>query len=113
MAKFGLTPAGFSVLALIVHNAGITSSELCVALDLQPPNLVGILRELETRKLIFREPHRSDGRSKSLHASATGKAILVRAGDEAKLAEAHLTRSITPTERQLILKLLRKTRGSQ
>lgn len=41
MVDFGLTPADFSVLSLIGHNPGITSRQLCSALNILPPNLVG------------------------------------------------------------------------
>lgn len=37
MAPFGLRPVDFSVLTLIAHNPGITSRQICAALDILPP----------------------------------------------------------------------------
>ena len=57
MAPFGLRPVDFSVLTLIAHNPGITSRQLCAALDILPPNLVGMIKSLDKRGLIERRPH--------------------------------------------------------
>ena len=63
MAPFGLRPVDFSVLTLIAHNPGITSRQLCAALDILPPNLVGMIKSLDKRGLIERRPHPTDRRA--------------------------------------------------
>jgi len=72
MAEFDLRPVDFSVLSLIGHNPGITSRELCYALNILPPNMVGFLKAFEKRELIHRTPHPTDGRAMGL--SLTKKA---------------------------------------
>ncbi|MEO5669132.1 MAG: MarR family transcriptional regulator, partial [Ramlibacter sp.] len=62
MAVYGLRPVDFSVLSLITHNPGITSRQLCSALGILPPNLVGMINALEKRELVSRRPHPRDGR---------------------------------------------------
>ena len=57
MAVYELRPVEFSVISLIVHNPGITSRQLCGALGLLPPNLVGMIGTFERRGLIARRPH--------------------------------------------------------
>ena len=52
MAQFGLRPVDFSVMSVIQHNPGVTSRQLCAALNLLPPNLVGLIHSLEARGLI-------------------------------------------------------------
>ena len=52
MAVYGLKPVDFSVLSLITHNPGITSRQLCTALNILPPNLVGMINALARRGLI-------------------------------------------------------------
>ena len=44
MAEFGLRPVDFSVMSVIHHNPGVTSRQLCAALNLLPPNLVGLVQ---------------------------------------------------------------------
>jgi len=36
MAEFGLRPVDFSVMSVIQHNPGVTSRQLCAALNLLP-----------------------------------------------------------------------------
>ena len=58
MAVYGLTVVDFSVLSLVAHNPGITSRQLCTALGILPPNLVGLIAALEvdaTARLTERE----------------------------------------------------------
>jgi len=54
MARFELSPVDFSVLSVIHHNPGVTSRQLCLALNLLPPNMVVFLRTFEKRHLIKR-----------------------------------------------------------
>ena len=72
MAPYGLRPVDFSVLTLIAHNPGITSRQLCAALDILPPNLVGMIKSLDQRGLIERKPHPTDRRAQGLHLSPAG-----------------------------------------
>ena len=57
MAEYGLRPVDFSILSVIRHNPGITSKQLCSALNLLPPNLVGKIATLDQRGLLLRHPH--------------------------------------------------------
>ncbi|MCB2019112.1 MAG: MarR family transcriptional regulator [Hydrogenophaga sp.] len=75
MAPYGLRPVDFSVLTLIAHNPGITSRQICAALDILPPNLVGMIKSLDKRGLIERRPHPSDRRAQGLHLSPAGRKL--------------------------------------
>ena len=43
MAVYDLKPVDFSVMSVVVHNPGVTSRQLCAALNILPPNLVGLV----------------------------------------------------------------------
>ena len=73
MSPYGLRPVDFSVLSVIAHNPGITSRQLCKALAILPPNLVGLIASLEKRRLILREPHPTDGRAMALKLTPAGR----------------------------------------
>ena len=108
MAVYGLKPVDFSVLSLIAHNPGITSRQLCTALNIQPPNLVGMINQLEKRSLITRRPHPSDGRAMGLHLTPEGRKLSRQAeGTAAELEEAATAR-LSQAERQTLIKLLKK-----
>ena len=76
MARFGLRIVDFSILSIIFHNPGITSKQLCGALNLLPPNLVGKIGTLEKRGLLVRHPHPQDGRALGLQLTAEGRALM-------------------------------------
>lgn len=108
MAMFDLKPVEFSVLSLVLHNPGITSRQLCAALGILPPNLVGLVQSLVQRGLIVRRPHPHDGRAMGLHPTPKGEALMAKA--EATVIEAELeqTQRLTEAERETLLRLLQK-----
>lgn len=110
MAPYGLRPVDFSVMSLIVHNPGITSRQLCQALGILPPNLVGMVNALAKRELIERQPHPTDGRALGLHPTAAGRKLMRDAERTATELEAEVGREkLTPAELKTLLRLLRKT----
>lgn len=108
MATYGLRPADFSVLSLITHNPGVTSRQLCTTLSIQPPNLVGMIKELQRRELITRRPHPSDGRAMGLHLTPTGRKLMKQAELTAAGLEEAATSRLTAAERKTLMQLLRK-----
>lgn len=108
LAPFGLKPVDFSVMSTICHNPGVTSRQLCAALNLLPPNLVGLIQSLESRGLIERKPHPHDGRAVGLHATPQGQALMVKAEQTASALEIEKTAKLTPTQRKTLLSLLQK-----
>ena len=91
MAPYGLKPVDFSVMSTIHHNPGVTSRQLCAALNLLPPNLVGLIQSLEARGLIERKPHPHDGRAVGLHATPQGQALMAQAEQTAAELELEKT----------------------
>lgn len=109
MAAYELRPVEFSVLSLIHHNPGITSRQLCGALSIQPPNLVGMLQQHEKKRgLIERRPHPHDGRAIGLHLTAAGRQLVRKAERTASLNDAQVTARLTAAERRTLLRLLEK-----
>lgn len=108
MAPFGLKPVEFSVLTLIAHNPGLTSRHICTALDILPPNLVGLIKSLDQRGLIVRKAHPSDGRAQGLHLSAQGKRLQREAQATASALESDAAHALSATELDQLKALLRK-----
>lgn len=108
LAPYGLKPVDFSVMSTIGHNPGVTSRQLCAALSLLPPNLVGLIQSLESRGLIERKPHPHDGRAVGLHATPKGQALLAQAEQTASDLEIEKTAKLTPAQRKTLLALLQK-----
>ena len=108
MAPFGLRPVDFSVLTLIAHNPGITSRQLCAALDILPPNLVGMIKSLDKRGLIERRPHPTDRRAQGLHLSPAGKKLQKSAQATATRLESDVASRLSADELDTLKSLLRK-----
>jgi DNA-binding MarR family transcriptional regulator len=108
MAPFQLKPVDFSVLSLVRHNPGITSRQLCTALGILPPNLVGMVNALETRELVARQPHPRDGRAVGLHLTARGEKLMRDAEKTAAELEADFAARLSPSELRNLITLLKK-----
>lgn len=108
MAPYGLRPVDFSVLTLIAHNPGATSRQLCHALDILPPNLVGMLKSLEKRGLIERREHPTDKRAQGLHLTPMGLRLQAQAQETAKALEVDAVAGLTAAETETLNRLLRK-----
>lgn len=108
MAPFGLRPVDFSVLTLIAHNPGITSRQLCAALDILPPNLVGMIKSLDKRGLIERRPHPTDRRAQGLHLSPGGKKLQKEAQATATKLERDVANRLSDEELERLKELLQR-----
>jgi DNA-binding MarR family transcriptional regulator len=108
MAVYDLRPVDFSVLSLIHHNPGVTSRQICVALGIQPPNLVVMLNTLEKKELLSRRPHPHDGRAMGLLLTPGGKKMMQKAEQTAVRMDQDATARLSPSERQTLMRLLRK-----
>ncbi len=106
MEPVAIRPAQYSVLIVIDQNPGLTQAELSRALAIKRANLVGMLNELERRKLARRVASPSDRRSHALHLTANGRRMLARFHRRALEHERRATRALDPGERRLLLDLL-------
>lgn len=109
MAEFNLRPVEFSVMSVIYHNPGVTSRQLCAAINLLPPNLVGLIQSLEARGMLMRQPHPQDGRAVGLHPTPDGRALMLQAEQAALEVEAPKSLGLTPAQLATLLQLLQKT----
>ncbi|WP_066258386.1 MarR family winged helix-turn-helix transcriptional regulator [Hydrogenophaga flava] len=108
MAPYGLRPVDFSVLTLIAHNPGITSRQVCAALDILPPNLVGMVKSLDKRGLIERRPHPTDRRAQGLHLSPAGRKLQKDAQTTATKLERDVASRLSEQELDLLKELLQR-----
>ena len=108
MAPYGLRVVDFSVLTLITHNPGITSRQLSSMLAILPPNLVGMIRQMQARGLIEKRPHPNDRRAQGLYATAAGEQLQAQTQQVVSTLESEAVTQLTPEERHTLIRLLRK-----
>ena len=106
MAEHDLRPASYSVLALLLHNPGSSSRQICNVLGVRPPNLVALVAAFEARGLIERHPDPNDGRALGLHLTAAGRRLVTRMERDVTRAEIEATSMLSDAERRLLISLL-------
>lgn len=108
MAPYGFRVVDFSVLTLIAHNPGITSRQLSSTLSILPPNLVGMVRQMQSRGLIEKRPHPSDRRAQGLYVTPAGQRLQAETQAVVAALESDATDRLTEVERATLIQLLRK-----
>lgn len=108
-AQFGLTPAEYSVLALIAANPGSKQTEIGEALGIKRANFVTLINGLEQRGLTERHEAAGDRRSNALHLTASGEDLIARANAVQAAFEAEMVERLGGTKsRNQLLALLDK-----
>ena len=79
LRPFDLRMLTYTALVLIVDNPGLRQSQLADAMDIERPNLVVIIDELERRELIVRDRVPTDRRAYALKATLAGRQLYDRA----------------------------------
>lgn len=102
----GITPAGFSVLAVLRQNPGLTQSKLAEAVHLDRSSVVPLLDKLEAKQLLYRQNAPQDRRSNYLYLSEEGTRILDASKEKVAEHEARIARMLNGEEREILIALL-------
>ncbi len=104
----GLTPARYSVLALLRANPDVPQARLAEALRIKPPNLAVLLSEMEAAGLVERRVDSSNRRANLLRLTPTGRAALERLTPDILAMEQAVAHRLNPAEYATLLALLGK-----
>lgn len=108
MAPFGLRPAEYSVLILVLANERINQKNLGQALAISAPNLAVLLDRLEERGLMCRAQDDTDRRSQHLFITASGRALVETAERVLTEMDQDMARILSDPERLMLMQLLEK-----
>jgi DNA-binding MarR family transcriptional regulator len=106
LKPFGLRMLTFTALVLIVDNPGLSQSQLADAMDIERPNLVIIIDELEQRELIERNRVQTDKRIYALRATLAGKRLYKKAVAADMEHEARLLAGLDKETRKSLMTTL-------
>lgn len=106
--ELGLTPPQYGVLTIVAHAGGCDQATVARALGFDRVTTLRIVRGLQTRGLVAREPSSVDGRRLQLTLTAEGVATLTRARALAANVTERLMAPLTGGEREQFQRLLRK-----
>lgn len=111
LKPFDLRMLTFSALVFIVDNSGLSQSQLADAMDIERPNLVIIIDELEQRELIVRDRVQTDRRMYALRATLAGQRLCKKAVAADVAHEAKLLDGLDKDTRESIMVALRTLRN--
>lgn len=107
-AGLGVTPAGFSVFALVATNPGVRPGAIAEELRIKSSNLAALVNALVAEGLVQRTPDATELRANLLHVTEAGARAwreMERAADE---VDAGFLDGLTPAEGRQLVALLRK-----
>lgn len=106
LKPFKLRMITYTALILIVDNPGLRQSQLAEAMDIERPNLVVIIDELERRDLILRDRLPSDRRAYALKATLAGRRLCEKAVAAVQAHEERLLQGINPDALRTAMKVM-------
>ncbi len=106
LKPFELRMTTHTALVLIVDNPGLSQTQLARAMDVERPNLVVIIDELEQRELIVREKVPADRRAYALRATLAGRRLCEKPIKAFEAHEARLFAGIDEGTKNVIVQVL-------
>ncbi len=115
LKPFGLRMITFSALVVIRDAPGLRQARLAEVLQMEKPNLVALLDELERAGLITRTRLAEDRRAHALDVTGAGITLCARALAAVDAHESRMTEGLTPEERAALIRALRviETNGGE
>ncbi|ACL61233.1 MarR family winged helix-turn-helix transcriptional regulator [Methylobacterium nodulans] len=107
-AGLGVTPAGFSVLALIAANPGVRPGTIGEELRMKPSNVAALVNMLAAAGYVQRKTDASEMRASLLHITEAGAEAWREMEQIHRETDARLMEHLTSTEREWFVALLRK-----
>ncbi|MEV0295779.1 MarR family transcriptional regulator [Nocardia sp. NPDC050710] len=108
LAPLGISPRHFGMLRLLRENDGQSQQQLCETLGIHRNVMVGLVDELEKRRLVERRKHPTDRRAHAVYLLPAAQDLLVRAQHEVQALEAELFATFDAEERATLLGLLQR-----
>lgn len=99
LRPFELRMITYTALVLVRDNPGLSQSQLATAMDIERPNLVVIVDELETRGLITRDRLPTDRRTYALAITGAGQQLCAEAVEAVIEHEARLLSGLSEADR--------------
>ncbi len=105
---YELRPVEFSILVLIKSNREVSQSQLAQVLGVAAPNMTGILKRLEARRLIERARSDADKRIQHIVLTREGVSLVEEAVAAGQGMDQPWLGRLTPAEQGMLLELLGK-----
>jgi DNA-binding MarR family transcriptional regulator len=111
LRPFGLTVPQYSALVYIADQSGISAAALARACLVTPQTMATVLANLESKKLITRQPHPWHRNASELALTPHGRQLLQQADAAASAIEQGIADAFTPEERARLIEMLGRVSG--
>ncbi|CAM4206137.1 MarR family transcriptional regulator [Nocardia ninae] len=112
LTPIGIGPRHFGMLRLLREHDGQTQQRLGETLGIHRNVMVGLVDELEQRKLVERRRHPTDRRAHAVYLLPAAHDVLARAQQVVARLDAELFAELAAEERTTLLRLLQRTAAS-
>lgn len=109
----GFRPQEAGILRLLAFSPGISQQDLARGLRMYASRLVGLLDELEERRLIERRPAETDRRFYALYLTKEGETALETIGRIAREHQRSLFEGLSSEEQEILARLLARVAEHQ
>jgi DNA-binding MarR family transcriptional regulator len=106
LAPIGLDPRSVLVLRHVGAAQGRTQASLATSLAVPPSRIVGIVDELEQRRLVERRANRSDRRAHALWLTSRGRKVLDEVMTVSRAHEIDICAGLSEADRRQLISLL-------
>jgi DNA-binding MarR family transcriptional regulator len=108
MAEVELEPRQFALMRAIAAHQGQSQNHLVDLLRIPASSMVALIDHLEERGLVERRIHPADRRSRTVHVTDVGHALLARATSMAMALEQRICAGLSPEARQSLIERLQQ-----
>lgn len=113
LKPFDLRMLTFTALIMICDNPGLSQTQLAAAMDIERPNLVVIVDELERRELITRDRVPTDRRVYALTPTLAGIRLRDQSVAANELHEERLFKDVDRATREALIAAMNSVRKNQ
>jgi len=103
---FAITPVQYGLLTTLSERPGLDQTSLCAEVGVDRTTMADVLRRLEERGLVKREPSPADGRQKIANISSKGKRVMDEMYDAMREAQVQFLAPLEPKERSEFVRMM-------
>lgn len=108
LGDLGITPARYSVLAVVAANPGVRPGAVAEELRIAPSNVANLVNQLVVDELVKRSPDSTELRANLLHLTEAGATAFATMERRVAQVDAALLEHLAPDEQAHFVRLLRK-----
>lgn len=109
ISELEMCSSDFAVLEALLHKGPLPVNEIGKKVLLTSGSITVAVDRLETKRFVERRAHGTDRRTRVVHLTKSGRKLITRAyADHAADLERLVSTSLTRTERETLMRLLKK-----